>query len=99
MLVKEKLIQLRDPKPTHDPKPRSYDESKTSNYHQGPGHDTNSCWVLKHLIQDLLDEVKIVIEGRQRNPIYNKILYQRIRKIKVSTSLEQTTPKKVDRSQ
>ncbi|KAI3973541.1 hypothetical protein MKW92_004542 [Papaver armeniacum] len=37
-LVKEKLIQLRDPKPVPNPKPRGYDESKMCNYHQSAGH-------------------------------------------------------------
>ncbi|KAI3904248.1 hypothetical protein MKW92_041437 [Papaver armeniacum] len=65
-LVKDILIQLRDPKPVPNPKPRGYDESKMCNYHQSAGHDTNSCYVLKHLIQDLLDDGKIVIEGASK---------------------------------
>ncbi|KAI3943838.1 hypothetical protein MKW92_004889 [Papaver armeniacum] len=58
-----------------DPKPRGFDESKTCNFHQGPGYDTNSCWVLKHLIQDLLDYGKIVIDGAEKKPhIHNNPL-------------------------
>ncbi|KAI3852664.1 hypothetical protein MKW92_051119 [Papaver armeniacum] len=99
-LVKEKLIQLRDPKPVPNPKPRGYNESKMRNYHQITGHDTKSCYVLKHVIQDLLDDGKIVIKRASKQPnIQQNPLPAHPRGVKESTTLKSKTPKYVRHSQ
>ena len=48
--------------------------SKRCAYHQGPGHDTNSCYNLRHAIQDLIDTKVIALPTRPNitsNPLPN----------------------------
>ena len=48
--------------------------SKRCAYHQGPGHDTNSCYNLRHAIQDLIDTKVFALPTRPNitsNPLPN----------------------------
>ncbi|OVA11879.1 hypothetical protein BVC80_741g10 [Macleaya cordata] len=64
-LVEAGLITLLEPRPVRDPPPTWFNPNQHCDYHQGPGHLTDKCWNLRHVIQDLLEEGKIQIEGVQ----------------------------------
>src|ERR1051325_205704 len=45
----------------HGKLPRDFDENARSDFHSGaPCHNTENCMALKHKVQDLLDEGKIL---------------------------------------
>src|ERR1044072_8720760 len=59
-LLKFQLVELRI-FTMHGKLPRDYDENARCDFHSGaPCHDTENCMALKHKVQDLLDEGKIL---------------------------------------
>ena len=55
-LLKKNLITLREPHPNTNTSSPSYNPNARCAFHSNsPGHDTDSCWALKHQIQDLID--------------------------------------------
>ena len=44
------LLKPLDPKPIPNPLLTRFDASKRCAYHQGPGHDTDKCFSLRHAI-------------------------------------------------
>ena len=73
--LKEKgLLKPLDPKPIPNPLPAKFYVSKRCAYHQGPCHDTNRCYNLRHAIQDLIDTKVIAPPTRPNitnNPLPN----------------------------
>jgi hypothetical protein len=66
LLVKKKMITPVGPRTRIGPQPKDYDKDLTCDYHQGEvGHTVGNCRVLRHRIQDLLDQgvLKFRIEG------------------------------------
>uniref|UniRef100_A0A2N9II62 G-patch domain-containing protein n=1 Tax=Fagus sylvatica TaxID=28930 RepID=A0A2N9II62_FAGSY len=66
LLVKKKMITPVDPRSRIGPQPKDYNKDLTCDYHQGEvGHTVGNCRVLRHRIQDLLDQgvLKFRIEG------------------------------------
>ena len=49
------LLKPLDPRSIPNPLPARFDVSKRCAYHQGPSHNTEKCFVLRHAIQDLID--------------------------------------------
>lgn len=62
-LVQRGLLVPLNPRPPPNPLPKSYDPQAHCAYHQGPGHHTDRCLTLKHAIQDLVDQGKVVISN------------------------------------
>ena len=54
-LVEGGLIALLPPRQPH-PTPPGFRTDLHCAYHQRAGHDTNSCAMLRHAIQDLIDQ-------------------------------------------
>ena len=48
------LLKPLDPRSIPNPLPVRFDVIKRCAHHQGPGHDTNKCFGLRHAIQDLI---------------------------------------------
>ena len=68
------LLKPLDPKLLPNPLPAKFDVSKRCAYHQGPGHDTDRCYDLRHAIQDLIDTKVIAPLTRPnitKNPLPN----------------------------
>ena len=68
------LLKPLDPRPIPNPLPSSFDVNKRCAYHQGPSHDTNRCFALRHAIQDLKDNKVIALPTRPsiiNNPLPN----------------------------
>uniref|UniRef100_A0A2N9GBC2 Uncharacterized protein n=1 Tax=Fagus sylvatica TaxID=28930 RepID=A0A2N9GBC2_FAGSY len=66
MLVKKKMITPVGQRTRIGPQPKDYNKDLTCEYHQGEvGHTVENCRVLRHRIQDLLDQgvLKFRIEG------------------------------------
>uniref|UniRef100_A0A2N9HWY0 Reverse transcriptase n=1 Tax=Fagus sylvatica TaxID=28930 RepID=A0A2N9HWY0_FAGSY len=66
LLVKKKMITPVGPRMRIGPQPKDYNKDLTCEYHQGEvGHTTENCRVLRHRIQDLLDQgvLKFRVEG------------------------------------
>uniref|UniRef100_A0A2N9IZD2 G-patch domain-containing protein n=1 Tax=Fagus sylvatica TaxID=28930 RepID=A0A2N9IZD2_FAGSY len=66
LLVKKKMITPVGPRTRIGPQPKDYNKDLTCDYHQGEvGHTVGNCRVLRHRIQDLLDQgvLKFRIEG------------------------------------
>jgi hypothetical protein len=66
LLVKKKMITPVDPRSRIGPQPKDYNKDLTCDYHQREvGHTVGNCRVLRHRIQDLLDQgvLKFRIEG------------------------------------
>ena len=53
------LLEPLDLKLVPNPLPAKFDVGKRCAYHQGPGHDTDRCYNLHHVIQDLID-IKVI---------------------------------------
>uniref|UniRef100_A0A2N9IHC6 G-patch domain-containing protein n=1 Tax=Fagus sylvatica TaxID=28930 RepID=A0A2N9IHC6_FAGSY len=65
-LVKKKMITPVGQRTRIGPQPKDYNKDLTCEYHQGEvGHTVENCRVLRHRIQDLLDQgvLKFRIEG------------------------------------
>jgi hypothetical protein len=66
LLVKKKMITPVGQRTRIGPQPKDYTKDLTCEYHQGEvGHTVENCRVLRHRIQDLLDQgvLKFRIEG------------------------------------
>ena len=66
LLVKKKMITPVGQRTRIGPQPKDYNKDLTCEYHQGEvGHAVENCRVLRHHIQDLLDQgvLKFRIEG------------------------------------
>jgi hypothetical protein len=66
LLVKKKMITPVGQRTHIGPQPKDYNKDLTCEYHQGEvGHTVENCRVLRHRIQDLLDQgvLKFRIEG------------------------------------
>jgi hypothetical protein len=66
LLVKKKMITPVSPRTRIGPQPKDYNKDLTCEYHQGEvGHTVENCRVLRHRIQDLLDQgvLKFRVEG------------------------------------
>jgi hypothetical protein len=66
LLVKKKMITSVSPRTRIGPQPKEYNKDLTCEYHQGEvGHAVENCRVLRHRIQDLLDQgvLKFRVEG------------------------------------
>ena len=73
-LKAKRLLKPLDPRPIPNLLPLRFDVNKRCAYHQGPGHDTNNCFVLHHAIQNLIDNKVIVPPIRPsitNNPLPN----------------------------
>ncbi|XP_077224177.1 uncharacterized protein LOC143857604 [Tasmannia lanceolata] len=72
-----KKITLPAPRPPPDPLPKNYNPREHCEYHQGPGHTTDRCIALKHVIQDLLENDLLVFPPKPNitnNPLPNHAL-------------------------
>ncbi|KAF8396207.1 hypothetical protein HHK36_017820 [Tetracentron sinense] len=60
-LVERKLITLRGPTPLQPLAKRNHNYKEHGHYafHQDPGHSTNHCITLKHVVEDLINEGKL----------------------------------------
>ena len=68
------LLKPLDPRPIPNPLPSSFDVNKRCAYHQGPSHDINRCFGLRHAIQDLKDNKVIALPTKPsiiNNPLPN----------------------------
>ena len=68
------LLKPLAQRPIPNPLPSKFDVNKRCAYHQGPGHDTNHCFGLRHAIQDLIDNKVIAPPTRPsitNNPLPN----------------------------
>ena len=73
-LKAKRLLKPLDPRPIPNLLPLRFDVNKRCAYHQGPGHDTNNCFVLHHAIQNLIENKVIVPPIRPsitNNPLPN----------------------------
>ena len=64
VLLEKKMVTLRKPLPPSDSK--WYHANEHCDFHQGPGHTTDNCMALRHVIQNLIEEGKIT--GIQETP-------------------------------
>ena len=56
-ILRMNLITLIGPHPNPKTSPPNYNPDARCAYHSNsPGYDTDSCWMLKYKIQDLIDE-------------------------------------------
>ena len=68
------LLKPLDPGPISNPLPLRFDLNKRCAYHQGPRHDTDHCFTLHYVIQDLIDNKVIAPPTRPsiiNNPLPN----------------------------
>ena len=68
------LLKPLNPRPISNPLPSKFDVNKRCAYHQGPGHDTDNCFGLRHAIQDQIDNKMIASPTRPsitNNPLPN----------------------------
>ena len=58
--------------PIADPAPEKrsakWDINKSCKYHQGRGHDTEECWTLKNLLQDMVEDGRLPIPPGGKKP-------------------------------
>ena len=68
------LLKPLDPRPIPNPWPARFDVTKRCAYHQSLGHDTDKCFGLRDVIQDLIDNEVIALPTRPsvtNNPLPN----------------------------
>ena len=68
------LLKPLDPRPIPNPLPSRINVNKRCAYHQGPGHETDRCFTLRHAIYDLIDSKVIAQPTRPSitsNPLPN----------------------------
>ncbi|KAF5932272.1 hypothetical protein HYC85_028443 [Camellia sinensis] len=65
VLIKEGDLKPLEPRPLPDRLPPSHDPAKYCAFHQQVGHVTDSCFRLRHEIQDLIDNKVIVAPTQQ----------------------------------
>ncbi|XP_077246055.1 uncharacterized protein LOC143885899 [Tasmannia lanceolata] len=70
-LLRDKKIELLEPREAPNPLPRYWRKDYYCEYHQGVGHLTDRCMALKHKIQDMIEAKKISVETPNvtRNPL------------------------------
>ncbi|XP_077239720.1 uncharacterized protein LOC143880621 [Tasmannia lanceolata] len=70
-LLRDKKIELLEPREAPNPLPRYWRKDYYCEYHQGVGHLTDRCMALKHKIQDMIEAKKISVEAPNvtRNPL------------------------------
>ncbi|XP_077219398.1 uncharacterized protein LOC143853497 [Tasmannia lanceolata] len=70
-LLRDKKIELLEPREAPNPLPRYWRKDYFCEYHQGVGHLTDRCMALKHKIQDMIEAKKISVEvpNVTRNPL------------------------------
>ena len=68
-LITNKLVTLPDNSRPYDPPIRSpwWREDHTCSYHRSKGHNTENCFKLKDVIQDLIEAGKVVTYGLVKN--------------------------------
>ncbi len=68
-LIANKLVTLPDNSRPYDPpvRPPWWREDHTCSYHRSKGHNTENCFKLKDVIQDLIEAGKVVIDGLVKN--------------------------------
>ena len=66
------LLKPLERRPILNPLLAKVDVSKRCAYHQGPGHDTNRCYNLRHAIQDLID-TKVIAPPTRPNITNNSL--------------------------
>ena len=69
-LKAKRLLEPLDLKLVPNPLPAKFDVSKRCAYHQGSGHDTDRCYNLHHVIQDLID-IKVIAPFTRPNMTNN----------------------------
>ena len=68
------LLKPLDPRPIPNPLPSRFNVNKRCAYHQGPSHNTDNCFGLRHAIQNLIDSKVIAPPMRPsitNNPLPN----------------------------
>lgn len=73
-LVNKGLLQLLKSRPPPNPLPPGYDATKHCQFHQTLGHPVDKCFILKHDIQDLIDERNVSFGPPLNNPPNSSIL-------------------------
>ncbi|XP_077228499.1 uncharacterized protein LOC143861454 [Tasmannia lanceolata] len=70
-LLRDKKIELLEPREAPNPLPRYWRRDYYCEYHQSVGHLTDRCMALKHKIQDMIEAKKISVEAPNvtRNPL------------------------------
>ena len=71
-LISHNLISLREMKPVQPPFPKRYKPEATCEFHAGAiGHSAENCYLLKHLVQGLIDIKRLTFEedGEGLNPL------------------------------
>ncbi|XP_077232247.1 uncharacterized protein LOC143867639 [Tasmannia lanceolata] len=70
-LLRDKKIELLEPREAPNPLPRYWRKDYYCEYHQSVGHLTDRCMALKHKIQDMIEAKKISVEAPNvtRNPL------------------------------
>ncbi|XP_077215948.1 uncharacterized protein LOC143850601 [Tasmannia lanceolata] len=70
-LLRDKKIELLEPREAPNPLPRYWRKDYYCEYHQGVGHLTDRCMALKHKIQDMIEAKKFFVEAPNvtRNPL------------------------------
>lgn len=70
LLLMHSLVRLREPGPPPTPLPPDHDVNARCVFHFGaPGHTTEDCRGLKHLVQDLIDSKVIVFTPQGMNVV------------------------------
>ena len=49
------------------PRPKWWNENAYCEYHQNKGHKTSNCIILRHKIQELIDDGDVVVGGHNKN--------------------------------
>ncbi|CAL5413016.1 unnamed protein product [Camellia sinensis] len=64
-LLRKGYLKLLEQRPLPNLLPPKHDQNKYCAYHQQTGHDTDSCFRLRHDVQDLFDNKVIVAPAQQ----------------------------------
>ncbi|KAL7234539.1 hypothetical protein ACSBR1_018033 [Camellia fascicularis] len=65
VLLRKGHLKPLEQRPLPDPIPPKHDQTKYCAYHQQIGHDTDSCFRLRHDVQDLFDNKVIAAPAQQ----------------------------------
>ena len=66
------LLKPLDARPIPNPLPSRFNVNKICAYHQGPGHETDCCFALRHAIQDLIDN-KVIAPSTRPSVTNNRL--------------------------
>lgn len=75
-LISHNLISPREMKPVQPPFPKGYNPQATCEFHAGAiGHSAENCYLLKHLVQGLIDSRRLTFEegGEGFNPLSSEL--------------------------